>query len=134
MQKVKLVIIGSGPAGFTAAIYAARANIAPLLFEGFFSGPAGGQLMTTTEVENYPGFPDGISGPVLMDNCRRQSLRFGTTVLTEDVEAVDFSSHPYKVFGKQTLVEAIVSSWRRERRPTGWRYQAQERASSGKKG
>lgn len=105
MKKVKLVIIGSGPAGFTAAIYAARANIAPILYEGFFSGPAGGQLMTTTDVENYPGFPDGVSGPELMDSFRRQALRFGTTILTEDVESVDFSMHPYKIRGKQTIVE-----------------------------
>lgn len=100
MKHVKLVIIGSGPAGYTAAIYAARANIAPVLFEGFFSGPAGGQLMTTTEVENFPGFPDGISGPMLMDNLRKQAIRFGTHVLTEDVESVDFSKAPYVVHGK----------------------------------
>ncbi len=101
MKKEKLVIIGSGPAGYTAAIYAARANLAPVLFEGFYSGPAGGQLMTTTEVENYPGFPEGISGPMLMENFRKQAVRFGTTMLTEDVEGVDFSSYPYKVIGKE---------------------------------
>lgn len=106
MEKTKLVIIGSGPAGFTAAIYAARANLQPVIFEGFFSGPAGGQLMTTTEVENYPGFPNGISGPELMDNFRLQALRFGTTILTEDVEKVDFSRYPYKVFGPQSAYEA----------------------------
>ena len=102
MKKTKLVIIGSGPAGYTAALYAARANIEPVLFEGFFNGPAGGQLMTTTEVENYPGFPEGISGPELMDNFRKQALRFGTIVLTEDVESVDFSKAPYIIHGKHT--------------------------------
>src|SRR5271157_5533143 len=102
----KVVIIGSGPAGYTAAIYAARARLEPVIYEGFFSGPAGGQLMTTTEVENYPGFPEGVSGPVLMDSFRKQALRFGTTVLTEDVESVDFSKHPYTIYGKQTTVVA----------------------------
>lgn len=106
MKKAKVVIIGSGPAGYTAAIYAARANLEPVLFEGFFSGPAGGQLMTTTDIENFPGFPEGISGPLLMDNFRKQALRFGTTVLTEDVESVDFSLHPFKVFGKTHQYEA----------------------------
>lgn len=106
MKKAKVVIIGSGPAGYTAAIYAARANLEPVLFEGFFSGPAGGQLMTTTDIENFPGFPEGISGPLLMDNFRKQALRFGTTVLTEDVESVDFSLHPFKVFGKTHHYEA----------------------------
>lgn len=106
MQKRKLVIIGSGPAGFTAAIYASRANLEPLLYEGFFSGPSGGQLMTTTEVENYPGFPEGIEGPELMSRCRKQAERFGTAILTEDVKSVDLSSRPFKVFGSKTVVEA----------------------------
>jgi thioredoxin reductase (NADPH) len=106
MKKVKVVIIGSGPAGYTAAIYASRANLEPLLYEGFFTGPSGGQLMTTTEVENYPGFPMGISGPELMDLFRKQSVRFGTQILTEDVDAVDFSGYPYVIKGKQTAVEA----------------------------
>ncbi len=110
MKKITLAIIGSGPAGYTAAIYAARANLKPVLFEGFFSGPAGGQLMTTTEVENYPGFPEGISGPELMDNFRRQALRFGTEVLTEDVEAVDFQQRPFVVKGKnhQFLADSVI--------------------------
>src|SRR5208283_2633943 len=102
-----VVIIGSGPAGYTAAIYAARANLEPVLFEGFFSGPAGGQLMTTTEVENYPGFPEGITGPELMQNFRNQALRFGTVILTEDVINVDFSSYPYFVKGQNTSYKAL---------------------------
>lgn len=101
MQKAQVVIIGSGPAGYTAAIYAARANLNPILFEGFYSGPAGGQLMTTTDVENYPGFPEGISGPELVDRFRKQAIRFGTTIFSEDVDSVDFSQHPFKVFGKK---------------------------------
>lgn len=106
MEKRKLVIIGSGPAGYTAAIYAARANLQPLLYEGFFSGPAGGQLMTTTDVENYPGFPEGISGPELMDLFRKQSIRFGTTVLTEDVTLVDLKKYPFLVTAKSGAVSA----------------------------
>lgn len=105
MEKRKLVIIGSGPAAHTAAIYAARANLHPLLFEGFMSGPAGGQLMTTTEVENYPGFPEGILGPVLMENFRAQAVRFDTKILTEDVESVDLSKRPFVVSGTNTKVE-----------------------------
>lgn len=97
MKKTKLVIIGSGPAGYTAAIYAARANLSPILYAGFMSGTAGGQLMTTTEVENYPGFPDGIAGPVLMENFRKQAERFGTDVIFDDIIRVDLSQHPYKV-------------------------------------
>lgn len=100
MEKAKLVIIGSGPAGYTAAIYAARANLKPVLYEGFFSGPSGGQLMTTTEVENFPGFPEGISGPELMQNFRKQAERFGTIILSDDVEKVDFSNQPFKIYGK----------------------------------
>jgi len=99
--RVKLAIIGSGPAGYTAAIYAARANLEPVLFEGFESGPAGGQLMTTTDVENYPGFPEGISGPELMKRFREQAHRFGTKTFLEDVEHVDFSKKPFKVVGKK---------------------------------
>jgi thioredoxin reductase (NADPH) len=106
MEKRKLVIIGSGPAGYTAAIYAARANLAPVLFEGFMTGPAGGQLMTTTEVENYPGFPDGILGPELMEAFRKQAARFGTDLLTEDVISVDFSKRPFAIIGSKTKIEA----------------------------
>lgn len=101
MEHKKVIIIGSGPAGYTAALYAARANLHPVLFEGFFSGPAGGQLMTTTEVENYPGFPMGITGPDMMDAFRRQAERFGTVLLREDVNSVELSSHPFKVQGSK---------------------------------
>lgn len=106
MKERKVVIIGSGPAGYTAAIYAARANLNPVMFEGFFSGPAGGQLMTTTEVENYPGFPEGITGPELMENCRKQAIRFGTEVLSEDVDAVDFSQYPFIISGKKNSFQS----------------------------
>ena len=84
-----LIIIGSGPAGYTAAIYAARANLAPLVFEG--SVTAGGALMNTTDVENYPGFPDGVMGPDLMDNLRKQAERFGAELVTDDVTEVDLT-------------------------------------------
>jgi thioredoxin reductase (NADPH) len=106
MERRKLVIVGSGPAAYTAAIYAARANLFPLVYEGFFSGPAGGQLMTTTDVENYPGFPEGITGPHLMEQMRKQAERFGTTVLTEDVASVDLKVHPFVINGSPTAVQA----------------------------
>jgi thioredoxin reductase (NADPH) len=94
----KLAIIGSGPAGHTAAVYAARANLEPVMIEGLVrGGVAGGQLMITTEVENYPGFPDGIKGPELMDLFKRQSERFGTKIISADVERVDFSRRPFKM-------------------------------------
>jgi thioredoxin reductase (NADPH) len=87
-----VIIIGSGPAGYTAAIYAARADLKPLLFEG--SVTAGGALMNTTEVENFPGFPDGIMGPDLMDNMRKQAERFGAELVTDDVTEVDLTGNP----------------------------------------
>jgi len=105
METEQLVIIGSGPAGFCAAIYAARANLSPLVFEGFLSGP-GGQLMTTTDVENYPGFPKGILGPELMQEFKNQALRFGTRILTEDVVSVDLSQRPFTIKGEKTEVKA----------------------------
>ncbi|MFZ0565864.1 MAG: thioredoxin-disulfide reductase [Chlamydiales bacterium] len=112
MEHRKVVIVGSGPAGYTAALYASRANLHPLMFEGFFSGPAGGQLMTTTEVENYPGFPNGITGPEMMDAFRKQAARFGTDLLLEDVEGVDLSSSPFKIMGKKTecTCDALIIS------------------------
>jgi len=102
MEKKKVVIVGSGPAGYTAAIYAARANLKPVLFEGFMSGPAGGQLMTTTDVENFPGFPDGILGPTMMENFKKQAVKFDTKVLTEDVKSVDLTKHPFEVIGSKS--------------------------------
>jgi thioredoxin reductase (NADPH) len=100
MEPKKVVIIGSGPAGFTAAIYAARADLSPVLYEGFMAGGVpGGQLMTTTDVENYPGFPDGIMGPELMELFKRQSVRFGTEIISEDIEWVDLSKRPFIIHG-----------------------------------
>lgn len=92
-----IIIIGSGPAGYTAAIYASRANLKPLLFEGEESG---GQLMTTTDVENFPGFPNGIMGPDLMKAIGDQARRFGTQILSQNITKVDFSKNPFSVFVK----------------------------------
>jgi thioredoxin reductase (NADPH) len=102
-----VVIIGSGPAGYTAAIYAGRANLKPLVFEGFQAGGIpGGQLMTTTDVENFPGFPKGIMGPALMGLMKQQSERCGAELVTEDVTFVDLSSRPFKVRSAYREVEA----------------------------
>ncbi|MBI4135574.1 thioredoxin-disulfide reductase [Candidatus Uhrbacteria bacterium] len=98
-----VIIIGSGPAGYTAAIYAARANLAPLLFEG---AEPGGQLTTTSDVENYPGYAEGVLGPKMMEDFKKQAERFGTKILSKEVTRVDFGARPFKVWAGEELHEA----------------------------
>ncbi len=103
VERKKLVIIGSGPAGYTAAIYAARAELAPVVVAG---SAFGGQLMITTDVENYPGFPEGVAGPELMELFQKQAERFGTRVLFEDATAIDFSRRPFGIESESQRFEA----------------------------
>ncbi len=93
-KRYDVIIIGSGPAGYTAAVYAARANLSVLMFQGY---QVGGQLMLTSDVENYPGYPKGILGPEMMEQFEEQARRFGTEMVPEDVTAIDFSNRPFKL-------------------------------------
>ena len=103
----EVIVIGGGPAGYTAALYTARANLRPLVIEGV---QWGGQLMITSDVENYPGYPDGVLGPEMMQDFRRQAERFGAEFLTDDVARVDFSERPFRVYTGETehLAEAVI--------------------------
>ena len=103
----ELIVIGGGPAGYTAALYSARANLRPLVIEGF---QWGGQLMITSDVENYPGYPDGVFGPEMMHDFRRQAERFGAEFVTDDVTRVDFSERPFRVWvgDDEYRAEAVI--------------------------
>ena len=103
-EKVRCLIIGSGPAGYTAAIYAARANLAPVLYEGL---QPGGQLTTTTDVENFPGYPEGVSGPVMMEDLKKQAERFGSDIRWGLATEADLSAQPYRItIDDRHLIEA----------------------------
>src|SRR3989304_5050994 len=107
-EHVKCLIIGSGPAGYTAAIYAARADLKPVIYQG---KEPGGQLMTTTDVENFPGYPKGITGPELMEDLKKQAERFGTDIRWGEVTSVDFSCPPHKAIingGEKTILASTV--------------------------
>lgn len=109
---IDVVIIGAGPAGYTAAIYVARANVSSVVFTGFMYGTNGGQLMTTTTVENYPGFPNGVDGKELMGAMEKQAVFFGSSIIYDDVVDVDFSVYPYKIFygfkRKEVLCNSVI--------------------------
>ena len=110
IAREKCIIIGSGPAGYTAAVYAARASLSPLLFTG---QEPGGQLMITTDVENYPGYPDGVMGPQMMDDFKKQAERFGTRVRLEMITKVDFSGPVHKIWteaGEELHADSIIIS------------------------
>jgi len=110
MEKIQTLIIGSGPAGYTAAIYAARANLKPVMYTGL---EPGGQLMTTNDVENFPGYPDGIMGPQMMEDLKKQAERFGTDIRMGIATSVDFSTYPLKVVideTKEVLAETVIIS------------------------
>jgi thioredoxin reductase (NADPH) len=107
-ERVRCLIIGSGPAGFTAAIYAARANINPVLYEGL---QPGGQLTTTTEVENFPGYPEGVTGPVMMEDFKKQALRFGADIRWGVINNADLSSYPFRIQtdeGNKLLADSLI--------------------------
>ena len=122
MPKVKVLIIGSGPAGYTAAIYAARAGLKPVLYQG---GQPGGQLTITNDVENYPGYPEGVMGPQMMIDFQKQAERFGTQIRSGMVTSVDFSGWPHKVMvdGKQRLKQMPLL-FLPGRMPNGWAWKA----------
>ncbi|MBR4882793.1 MAG: FAD-dependent oxidoreductase, partial [Bacteroidales bacterium] len=107
-ERIKCLIIGSGPAGYTAAIYASRANLNPVVYEG---GQPGGQLTTTTEIDNFPGYPMGVTGTALMEDLKKQAERFGTEVRYGVVTKVDFSERPFKVevnSEKEILADTVI--------------------------
>lgn len=109
-ENIKCLIIGSGPAGYTAAIYASRANLNPVLYEGI---QPGGQLTTTTEIDNFPGYPNGVSGPAMMEDLKNQAIRFGTDVRFGIVSKADFSERPYKIIvddEREIIAETVIIS------------------------
>ena len=109
-KKVKVLIIGSGPAGYTAGIYASRANLSPLIYEG---NQPGGQLTQTTEIENFPGYPEGIQGPEMMDQIRQQALRFGAEIVSKTKAKVDFSNRPFRCEdedGEVIMADTVIVS------------------------